>query len=134
MRRWWQFTRLEGVLLAVLVAASMSVFTLQAVDADINDRVFLGADGVYPWDQLQYLAWATDAAHHGLIANLYALNLGGHVFLHPVWLVTGWLHVHLGLSYPLMLAVWKLAVLLVLFVTMREHSLASPHRPDRVES
>ena len=84
----------------------MSVFAVQAIDAAVNDRVYLGADGLYPYDQLQYLAWATDAAHHGLIADLYTLGLGRHVFLHPVWLLTGWLHVHAGLSFPLLLVAW----------------------------
>jgi hypothetical protein len=122
MLRLRRLTLAEWALLAVLVATSMSVFAVQAIDAAVNNRVYLGADGLYPYDQLQYLAWATDAAHHGLIADLYTLGLGRHVFLHPVWLVTGWLHVHGGLSFPLLLVAWKLAVLAALFLMLRAYA------------
>jgi hypothetical protein len=112
----------ERWLLLAFVAAGFSVFLVDAVDAAINNRVFVGADGRWAHDQLQYLAWATDAAHHGLIANLYAFRLGGHVFLHPLWLLTGLLHVEAGLSYALVLALWKVVALVALFVVLRRYA------------
>jgi hypothetical protein len=112
----------ECAILAVFVAASFSVFAAEAIDAALHNRVFLGADGSFAPDQLQYLAWSTDAAHHGLIANLYSPGLGGHVFLHPMWLLTGLLHVDLGLSYPLLLVALKLVSIAALFAAVRAYA------------
>lgn len=121
--RWWsRLTAGERVLLAALAVASLSVFLPSLVDAALTDRVFIGADGAFPADQLQYLAWATDAGRHGLIGDLFAFHLGAHVFLHPVWFVTGWLHVHVGFSYPLILVLWKFTALLILFVVLRAYA------------
>ena len=71
---------------------------------------------------MQYLAWATDAAHHGLIANLYGFNNGGHVFFHPIWLVTGLLHVDAGVSYLLLLGLWQAAALILLVIVLRRYA------------
>lgn len=108
-------------LLAAFAAASFAVFACDAIDAALNNRVFVGADGAFASDQLQYLAWATDSAHHGLIANLYGFHLGGHVFLHPVWLLTGVLHVDAGISYPLLLATWKVLAVAALVAAARTY-------------
>jgi len=104
--------------LALLVAASFAVFAAQALDAAAHDRVFIGADGLWAQDQLQYLGWATDAGRHGLIADLFALRLGGRVFLDPVALISGLAHVRLGLSYALVQAIWKLIAAAVLFAAL----------------
>ncbi len=114
--------RPELVLLAAFAAAGFSVFVVHALDAALNNQVFLGADGFVARDQLQYLSWATDAGHHGLIANLYAFHLGGHVFLHPLWLLIGVLHVGAGLSYPLLVACLKAATVLVLFAAIHAYA------------
>src|ERR1700752_2626485 len=85
-----RLSRAELAVLISFLAASFSAFALFAIHAATTGRVFLGADGIWSSDQMQYLAWATDAAHHGLIADLYALGVpAGHVFLHPLWLRTG---------------------------------------------
>ncbi len=117
-----RLTKAEAAVLAVFTAASFAVFAVGAVDAALHNRVFLGADGSYAPDQLQYLAWSADAAHHGLSANLYAIGVGGHAFLHPVWLLTGLLHVDLRLSYPALLIVWKLVATAALFASVRAYA------------
>ena len=115
-------TGAEWALVAVFAAASFALFLLNAVDAAVNNRVYLGAASATAQDSMQYLAWATDAAHHGLIANLYGFNNGGHVFFHPVWLVTGLLHVDAGVSYPLLLGLWQAAALIVLVIVLRRYA------------
>ena len=70
----------------------------------------------------QYLAWATDAAHHGLIANLYGFNNGDHVFFHPIWLATGLFHVDAGVSYPLLLGLWQAAAVILLVIVLRRYA------------
>jgi hypothetical protein len=115
-------TGAEWVLVAVFALASFALFGLEAVDATVNNRVFLGAASATAQDSMQYLAWATDAAHHGLIANLYGLHDGGHVFFHPIWLVTGLLHVYAGVSYLLLLGLWQAAALILLVIVLRRYA------------
>jgi hypothetical protein len=115
-------TGAEWVLLTVFAVASFSLFGLNAVNAAAHHRLFLGAGGATPKDTLQYLAWATDAGHHGLIANLYGFNDGDHVYLHPVWLLTGLLHVDAGVSYVLLLGLWQGVALILLVVVLRRYA------------
>ena len=112
-------TGAEWAIIAVFAVASFAPFGLNAVDAAANNRVFLGAAGASAQDSMQYLAWATDAAHHGLIANLYGFDNGGHVFFHPIWLVTGLLHLDVGMSYLLLLGLWQAVALVLLIVVFR---------------
>jgi hypothetical protein len=106
----------------VFAVASFALFGLDAIDAAANNRVFLGAASGSAQDSMQYLAWATDAAHHGLIANLYGFNNGGHVYFHPIWLVTGLLHVDAGMSYLLLLGLWQALALVLLIVVFRRYA------------
>jgi hypothetical protein len=115
-------TTAEGVLVAAFAVASFALFGRDAVDAAAHNRVYLGAASATAQDSMQYLAWATDAAHHGLIANLYGFNNGGHVFFHPIWLVTGLLHVDAGVSYSLLLGLWQAAALILLVVVLRRYA------------
>src|SRR5262249_7794275 len=115
-------TGAEWAIVAVFAVAAFAPFGLNAVDAAGNNRVFLGAASSSAQDSMQYLAWATDAAHHGLIANLYGLNNGGHVFLHPLWLITGLLHVDAGMSYLLLLGLWQAVALVLLIVVFRRYA------------
>jgi hypothetical protein len=115
-------TGAEWALVAVFAVASFAPFGLNAVDAAANNRVYLGAAGSSAQDSMQYLAWATDAAHHGLIANLYGFNNGGHVFFHPIWLLTGLLHADAGVSYLLLLGLWQALALVLLIVVFRRYA------------
>jgi hypothetical protein len=76
----------------------------------------IGADGVLGADQLQYLAWARDAsAHGGLASDLFTLSPNGHVYLQPLFAITGALF-GLGLSLPLAYLLWKPVGIIVLFL------------------
>jgi hypothetical protein len=115
-------TGAEWAIVAVFGAASFALFGRDAVDAAAYGRVYLGAATATAQDSMQYLAWATDAAHHGLIANLYGFDNGGHVFFHPIWLVTGLLHIDAGVSYPLLLGLWQAAALILLVTVLRRYA------------
>lgn len=115
-------TAAEWLIVASFAVASFALFGRNAIDAAANNRVFLGAAGASPKDSMQYLAWATDAAHHGLIANLYGFNNGDHVYFHPIWLVTGLLHVDAGISYALLLGLWQAAALILLVMFLRRYA------------
>ena len=91
------------VLLAAWALFPLVIFLIRAAQLHgvyTGADGLIGADGVLGVDQLQYLAWARDAAHHGLVSDLFTLEPNGHVYLQPVFLLVGLLH-RLGLSLPL---------------------------------
>ena len=103
----------ETVLLAGLAAWALFPLVLLLVHAGQLHARFtgadglIGADGVLGADQLQYLAWARDAsAHGGLASDLFSFSQGGHVYLQPLFAITGALY-RLGLSLPLAYLLWK---------------------------
>ena len=103
----------EMVLLAGLAAWALFPLVLLLVHAGQQHARFtgadglIGADGVLGADQLQYLAWARDAsAHGGLASDLFSFSQGGHVYLQPMFAISGALY-GLGLSLPLAYLLWK---------------------------
>jgi hypothetical protein len=103
----------ETVLLAGLAAWALFPLVLLLIHAGQLHARFtgadglIGADGVLGADQLQYLAWSRDAsAHGGLASDLFSFSQGGHVYLQPMFAVTGALY-RLGLSLPLAYLLWK---------------------------
>jgi hypothetical protein len=104
---------IEVALLAGLTVWALFPLVLLLVDAGQLHARFtgadglIGADGVLGADQLQYLAWARDASAHGLLASdLFSFSQGGHVYLQPMFAITGALY-RLGLSLPLAYLLWK---------------------------
>ena len=75
----------------------------------------IGADGVLGADQLQYLAWARDAGLHGLASDLFTLTPSGHVYLEPLFTITGALW-SAGMSLPLAYLLWKPVAVIALFL------------------
>jgi hypothetical protein len=74
----------------------------------------IGADGVLGADQLQYLSWARDAASHGLTSDLFTLEPNGHVYLQPMFVLTGLLW-RLGVSLQVAYLLWKPIAAVALF-------------------
>jgi hypothetical protein len=114
-------SRTEVVLLVALVIWGLfPVVLLLAHAAHLHARFtgadgLIGADGVLGADQLQYLAWARDAGHHFLASDLFSLEPSGHVYLEPLFTITGGLS-RLGLSLPLAYLVWKPIAAVVLLL------------------
>src|ERR1700742_4611847 len=108
---------LEAVLLAGLAAWALFPLVLLLVDAGHLHARFtgadglIGADGVLGADQLQYLAWARDAG--GLASDLCSFSQGGHVYLQPLFAISGALW-RLGLSLPLAYLLWKAVAVVAL--------------------
>jgi hypothetical protein len=103
--------RFEAVCLVALVGVSL-VFLAALLT---RGRPLSGSDGLYPADQLQYLAWIREAAHHVLIGNRFDLAPGDRPFLHPGYLLSGALHRVTGISLPLSYLLWKPLAVLVTF-------------------
>jgi hypothetical protein len=96
--------------LVVLIAHAIQAHaTLTGADG------LIGADGVLGADQLQYLAWARDAGTHGLASDLFSLAPSGHVYLEPLFTITGILW-RLELSLQLAYLLWKPVAAVALFV------------------
>ncbi|MEA2210767.1 MAG: hypothetical protein QOF83_715 [Solirubrobacteraceae bacterium] len=99
-------------LILLLVHAAQTHTTFTGADG------LIGADGVLGADQLQYLAWARDASAHGLASDLFSFEPSGHVYLEPMFSITGLLF-KLGLSLPLAYLLWKpVAVLVLVWATL----------------
>jgi hypothetical protein len=117
-------SRPEIALLGALAAFALFPLVLLLVHAaDMHARFtgadgLIGADGVLGADQLQYLAWARDAGAHGLASDLFSLAPSGHVYLEPVFSITGGLY-RLGVPLTVAYLVWKpVAILAVLFAAV----------------
>ena len=115
-------SRSEIALLAGLAVWALFPLLLLLLRAAQLDRRFtgadglIGADGVLGADQLQYLAWARDAsAHSGLASDLFTFAPSGHVYLEPLFAITGLL-LRLGASLPLAYELWKPVGIIVLFL------------------
>ncbi len=113
-------TGVEIALLALLAAWALFPLVIFLARAAALHGVYtgadglIGADGVLGADQLQYLAWARDAAHHGLASDLFTLAPNGHVYLQPVFLLIGLLS-RVGLSLPLAYQLIKPLAVIALF-------------------
>lgn len=75
---------------------------------------FTGSDGIQIGDHLQYIAWIRDAGEHVLFSNQFDVVDDPHLFLHPMWVVSGaaW---QLGASLQLAFLLWKPVGVLILF-------------------
>lgn len=110
--------RLDLVLLVALAAWAAAPVVYLVREASASGRAFTGAAGIFPGDQLQYLSWIRSAGEHGLAANGFDLDSGGHVFLHPMFVLSGLLW-RAGGSLELSLLLWTPVAVGVLFLGYR---------------
>lgn len=103
--------RALGVALGALAIAPLAGLLLRVAT---KGGYFAGADSFLVLDQMQYVNWTRQAAHHGLIANLYDLAPGPRSFLHPGVLVSGLLNL-LGLNAAAAYLAWIPAAVLALW-------------------
>jgi hypothetical protein len=114
-----RITRGELALLAGLTAWGLFPLVLLLVHASsTHTRLtgadgLIGADGELGGDQLQYLAWIRDAAAHGLAADLFRLTDIRHVYLEPLFTISGGLY-RLGLPLSVAYLVFKPVAIVVL--------------------
>jgi hypothetical protein len=76
--------------------------------------VFTGVTGIDPYDEFQYLAWIRDTGTHGLSANLFGMTGGSHVFLQPMWFISGILW-RLGAGLQTSYLIWSPIAVAVLW-------------------
>ncbi len=90
--------------LAALSAWTFIPIAALVAHAVLDGGVFTGVTGIDPYDQYQYLAWIRDTGGHLLAANLFGI-IGGHVFVQPMYLLSG-IFWHLGLDLQLSYLIW----------------------------
>ena len=110
------------VILTLFAALSIWVLAHDLWQVAGSGRVWTGTDGIFPGDQLQYMAWVREASHHLLISDAYVLRATPHDYLEPLIALAGGLTA-LGLApwaallvfQPLVVAAIVLAVLAYLY-------------------
>jgi hypothetical protein len=107
--------RWELATLALLAVAAFAPLVILLVRAGIEGTTWTGSDGRNPADQLQYLAWIRDSGEHGVASNRFGFHGGDHVFLHPMFFLSG-LVWKAGVDVRLAFVLWKPIALAVLFV------------------
>ncbi len=122
----WQVRRrgpdwFELLVLAVFAAVSLSVLALDLYQVFAHGRVWTGTDGVYLVDQMQYLAWIRDAAHHVLASNLFVLRPAATDYFQPAVAISGALTA-LGVAPWLALLLWKPVAVTGAFFGVREYA------------
>jgi hypothetical protein len=110
----------DVVTLAALAALSMWMVALLVRRGHQLGLIWTGTDGPYITDQMQYLGWIRDSAHHVLIGNPYQLAASPHDFLHPGLAISGILN-RLGMGAWLAYLVWKPVAVLALFAAARAY-------------
>lgn len=103
-------------------AATLALLTVWAtlpvafllLEAGAAHETFVGAQSIFPADQLQYFAWIRSSGAHVLASNAFDLRAGGNVFLHPMFLLSGLLW-RAGISAPVAYLLWGPVAIGVLF-------------------
>lgn len=103
-----------GALFALALWALAPIVYLLAKAAGHHESLS-GGDGLFAADQLQYLAWIRSSGEHILAGNGFALRLGGNVFLHPMFVLSGLLW-RAGMNIALSYLLWLLVAVGVLYL------------------
>lgn len=88
-----------------LLAWGLAPVLYLLAEAASSQGTVSGADGPFAADQLQYFAWIRSAGEHVLATNGFDLRVGAHVYLHPMWLLSG-LAWRAGASIALSYLMW----------------------------
>ena len=110
----------ENLLLALLVLAGVVPLGIFLGQAIAEHGSITGATGIFPADQLQYLAWIRDAGEHGLAASRFDLVSAKHVLLDPLFegSALAW---RIGLPIQAAYLLWLPVAVLVLFGGFRAY-------------
>src|SRR4051794_9033500 len=86
------------------ILAALAVFSLVPLAAMVRHAaprhlLLSGADAAFASDQFQYMSWVRELGHHLLAGNLMDVAPSSRVFLHPMFMVSGWIS-RTGLSVP----------------------------------
>jgi hypothetical protein len=114
----------------LIVLAAVGLWALVPFIALIGGSgVFNGSDGLGPQDHMQYLSFIRDAGEHFLISNRFDVTPDRHLFLDPVFAISG-LVWKLGASIQLAFLLWLPVAVTVLFAGFAAYArrLLAPDR------
>jgi hypothetical protein len=112
------------LVLLAFAAVSAWVLALDLWQVVAHGQTWTGTDGFYIVDQMQYLAWIREAAHHLLASNLFVLRPTPVDYFQPAVVISGGL-VALGVAPWLALLLWKPVAVIVAFYGVREYTRRS---------
>jgi hypothetical protein len=118
--RWWRLSGYEALVAAALLVWTLAPLVILFVPPPGGESIasgkgtFTGSAGLVLGDHLQYLAWVRDAGEHVLFSNRYQVTEDPHLFLHPMWALSG-LAWKLGASLPVAFIGWRPVGLVILF-------------------
>jgi len=114
-RPWRSLDGWEILILALFAGLSIWVLGYDLWQSAALGHVWTGTDGIYPVDQLQYMAWIQDASHHVLVSDMYVLRATPHDYLEPLVALAGGLSA-LGMApWAALLLFQPLAVAAIFF-------------------
>ncbi len=119
----WRGRGIDGFELAVLVGfAGLSVWVLglDLWQVAVHHRVWTGTDGVFVYDQMEYLGWIRGASSGGLASNLFVLRHTPADYLQPAVALSGGITA-LGAAPWLALLLWKPVAVGGLFFATRAY-------------
>lgn len=112
--------KLQWGALIVLAAWAILPIVYLLVKAASQHASLSGADSEFSADQLQYLAWIRSSGDHVLAANDFDLHDGAHVYLQPMFLLSGLLW-RAGVGIALSYLLWLPVAVGVLFFGFRSY-------------
>lgn len=107
-------------ILLFLAMGAWSVLVLIHLAFKVHGGALTGADGIFPADQLQYLAWARESGQHILAGDLFDIPPGTRVFIQPMWLLSG-LAWRAGAPMALVALMWKPVAVVALVLAVRAY-------------
>jgi hypothetical protein len=119
-RSWRRLDVWEILILALFAGLSIWVLVYDLWQADAMGHIWTGTDGIYPVDQLQYMAWVRDASHHVLVSDMYVLRPTPHDYLEPMVALAGGLTA-LGMAPWAALLVFQPLAVAALFFAIRAY-------------
>lgn len=119
-RSWRNLDGWEILILAVFAGLSIWVLAYDLWQAAALGHVWTGSDGIYPVDQLQYMAWVRDASHHLLVSDMYVLRPTPHDYLEPLVALAGGLTA-LGMAPWAALLVFQPVAVAAIFFAIRAY-------------
>lgn len=120
--------KLQWVTLGALALWAAAPIAYLLLRAWAHNESLSGGDSLFAADQLQYLAWIRSSGEHVLATNGFDLQAGGHVFLHPMFLLSGLLW-RAGVGIALSCLLWMPVAVAVLFFGFRQYTRRMLHSP-----
>lgn len=114
-QRFRRYSAGEYAALGLLALWAVVPVVILIADPLAHGGTYTGAIGIDAIDQFQYLAWIRDEGVHGLSINLFGMTGGSHVYLNPMWFLSGILW-RLGVGLQLAYLLWVPVAAFVMWI------------------